>query len=220
MRPRKGSITPGGRATCWRATASLARPSPVTGSFEFKAASGVYTELQCGSYIPTSSWTPIKGRRRGLDGEPTKAFEPSRLVWATVMSRPAEDRAIVNVGVKPLALRFGAAARLRRPPRPTSAPPTSTAGSPLRPPPTGSGLGDKIRLIPFRCGPTVEHLRLVCLRARQPRRASVARSPREVRFINAYVRTYLGRGQTIDAQQSQSLTRRHRAGEPIYAPAG
>ena len=34
------------------------------------------------------------------DGEPTKAFEPSLFVWATVMSRPAEDRAIVDAGLK------------------------------------------------------------------------------------------------------------------------
>ena len=35
----------------------------------------------------------------GREGEPTKAFEPS-LVWATVMSRPAEDRANVDAGLK------------------------------------------------------------------------------------------------------------------------
>jgi hypothetical protein len=36
--------------------------------------------------------------RRNLDrdGAPTKAFEPSLYVWATMMSRPAEDRAIVD----------------------------------------------------------------------------------------------------------------------------
>jgi D-serine deaminase-like pyridoxal phosphate-dependent protein len=43
------------------------------------------------------------GRNRDRDGEPTKAFEPSLFVWATVMSRPAEDRAIVDAGLKALA---------------------------------------------------------------------------------------------------------------------
>ena len=62
-----------------------------TGSFEFEAASAVYTELQCGSYIFMDA---DYGRNRDRDGEPTKAFEPSLFVWATVMSRPAEDRAI------------------------------------------------------------------------------------------------------------------------------
>ena len=38
---------------------------------------------------------------------PTKAFEPSLLVWATVMSRPAGDRAIVDAGLKALAFDSG-----------------------------------------------------------------------------------------------------------------
>jgi D-serine deaminase-like pyridoxal phosphate-dependent protein len=71
-----------------------------TGTFEFEAASGVYTELQCGSYIFMDA---DYGRNLDRDGAPTKAFEPSLFVWATVMSRPAEDRAIVDAGLKALA---------------------------------------------------------------------------------------------------------------------
>jgi len=48
-----------------------------TGTFEFEAASGLYTELQCGSCIFMDA---DYGRNR--DGEPTKAFEPSLFVWA------------------------------------------------------------------------------------------------------------------------------------------
>ena len=75
-----------------------------TGTFEFEAASGVYTELQCGSYIFMAA---DYSRNRDRDGEPTKAFEPSLFVWATVMSRPAEDRAIVDAGLKALAFDSG-----------------------------------------------------------------------------------------------------------------
>jgi len=75
-----------------------------TGSFEFEAASGVYTELQCGSYIFMDA---DFGRNPDRDGAPTKAFEPSLFVWATVMSRPAEDRAIVDAGLKALAFDSG-----------------------------------------------------------------------------------------------------------------
>ncbi len=46
-------------------------------------------------------------RNRNRDGAPTKAFEPSLFVWATVMSRPAEDRAIVDAGLKALAFDSG-----------------------------------------------------------------------------------------------------------------
>ena len=95
-----------------------------TGSFEFEAASGVYTELQCGSYIFMDA---DYGRNRDRDGAPTKAFEPSLFVWATVMSRPAEDRAIVDAGLKALAFDSGPPLVCDEPAAPTSAPPTSTA---------------------------------------------------------------------------------------------
>jgi D-serine deaminase-like pyridoxal phosphate-dependent protein len=62
-----------------------------TGTFEFESASGVYTELQCGSYIFMDA---DYGRNLDRDGAPTKAFEPSLFVWATVMSRPTDDRAL------------------------------------------------------------------------------------------------------------------------------
>ena len=42
-------------------------------------------------------------RNRDRDGGPFKTFEPSLFVWATVMSRPAEDRTIVDAGLKALA---------------------------------------------------------------------------------------------------------------------
>ena len=86
---------PGAPPTCWRATASLC--STLTGvgigSFVFETGSGVYTELQCGSYIFMDA---NYGRNQDRDGAPTKSFEPSLFVWATVMSRPAEDRAIMS----------------------------------------------------------------------------------------------------------------------------
>ncbi len=53
-----------------------------TGTFEFKSASGVYTELQCGSYIFMDA---DYGRNLDRDGAPTKAFEPSLFVWTTVI---------------------------------------------------------------------------------------------------------------------------------------
>src|SRR5580704_13489607 len=87
------------------------------------------------------------GRNLNRDGAPTKAFEPSLFVWVTVMSRSAEDRAIVDAGLKSLAFDSG-------PPPASNAPPTSTASRDFgRHQP--AGLGDKIRLIPGHCDPTV-----------------------------------------------------------------
>src|ERR1051325_9961336 len=75
-----------------------------TGTFEFEAGSGVYTELQCGSYIFMDA---DYGRNLDQDGQPIRALEPSLFVWATVMSRPAEERAIVDAGLKALAFDSG-----------------------------------------------------------------------------------------------------------------
>jgi 3-hydroxy-D-aspartate aldolase len=48
--------------------------STVTGTFEFEAASGVYTELQCVSYIFMDA---DYGRNLDRDGGPIKDFEHS-----------------------------------------------------------------------------------------------------------------------------------------------
>jgi 3-hydroxy-D-aspartate aldolase len=121
-----------------------------TGGFEFEAASGLYTELQCGSYIFIDA-----DYARNRDREPTKAFEPSLFVWATVMSRPTGDRAIVDAGLKALAFDSGPllvcdepAATYERASDEHGRLAVSAATNRL-------GLGDKIRLIPGHCDPTV-----------------------------------------------------------------
>jgi 3-hydroxy-D-aspartate aldolase len=53
--------------------------------------------LQCGSDIFMDA---DYGRNFDRESAPTAAFEPSLFVWATVMSRPAEDRAIVDARLK------------------------------------------------------------------------------------------------------------------------
>jgi hypothetical protein len=52
-----------------------------TGTFEFESATGVYTELQCGSYIFRGA---DYDRNSDRDGAPTRAFEPSPFARATV----------------------------------------------------------------------------------------------------------------------------------------
>jgi Putative serine dehydratase domain len=107
-------------------------------------------------------------------GERIKAFEPSLYLWATVMSRPAGDRAIVDAGLEALAFDSGTplvcdepAATYERASDEHGRLAVSAATDRL-------GLGDKIRLIPGPPRPDCQSLRLVCLRARQPRRADLA----------------------------------------------
>ena len=98
------------------------------------------------------------GRNLDRDGAPTKAFEPSLYVWATVMSRPAQDRAIVDAGLKALAFDSGPplvcdepAATYERASDEHGRLAVSAATNRL-------GLGDKSRLIPGHCDPPVNPL--------------------------------------------------------------
>jgi 3-hydroxy-D-aspartate aldolase len=68
-----------------------------TGTFAIEAASGVYNELQVGSYVfMDTDYARIGGKTGGRYAE----FEHSLFVLATVMSVPAADRAIVDAGLK------------------------------------------------------------------------------------------------------------------------
>src|SRR5690606_2232361 len=65
-----------------------------TGSAEFDAASGVYTELQAGSYAF------MDGDYGANDWSGPLAFRHSLYLLTTVMSLPAPGRAVVDVGLK------------------------------------------------------------------------------------------------------------------------
>jgi 3-hydroxy-D-aspartate aldolase len=68
-----------------------------TGTFAFEAASGLWTELQAGSYVFMDT---EYARIERADGHSYDEFEHSLYVLATVMSVPALDRAIVDAGLK------------------------------------------------------------------------------------------------------------------------
>lgn len=131
-----------------------------TGTYLFEAASRVYDELQVGSYIfmdadyARNDWTE--------SGIPR--FEHSLFVWTTVMSRTRPDVAIVDAGLKASSVDSGM-------PRVADFPQAEFLkasdehgviqmnGSP------GFVLGDKIRLIPGHCDPTVNlYDHYVCVR--------------------------------------------------------
>jgi 3-hydroxy-D-aspartate aldolase len=123
-----------------------------TGSFEFETASGVYTELQCGSYVFMDA---DYGRNLDRNGSPTKAFEPSLFVWATVMSRPTEDRAIVDAGLKALAFDSGPPLVCDEPAATYERASDEHGRLGISGATNRLGLGDKIRLVPGHCDPTV-----------------------------------------------------------------
>jgi 3-hydroxy-D-aspartate aldolase len=71
-----------------------------TGTFAIEAESGVYNELQVGSYVFMDTDYARIGNK---DGGRYTAFEHSLFVLATVISAAAEDRAVVDAGLKSLS---------------------------------------------------------------------------------------------------------------------
>jgi D-serine deaminase-like pyridoxal phosphate-dependent protein len=68
-----------------------------TGTFRHEIASGLYTELQVGSYLFMDA---DYARNVGEDGKPVHEFEHALFVLATVISRPVPERAVVDAGLK------------------------------------------------------------------------------------------------------------------------
>jgi D-serine deaminase-like pyridoxal phosphate-dependent protein len=132
-----------------------------TGTYLLEAMSQVYTELQPGSYVFMDA---DYGRNLGEDDRPVHDFRHSLFVLATVMSRPVPFRAVVDAGLKahsvdsgmPLVVDVPGALYTRASDEHGVI--ELSEGSDLR-------LGQKVRLIPGHCDPTVNlHDWLVCCR--------------------------------------------------------
>jgi D-serine deaminase-like pyridoxal phosphate-dependent protein len=87
--------------------------------------------------------------------DPTTAFESSLFVWATVMSRPSEDRAIVDAGLKVLAFDSGMPLVCDEPAATYERASDEHGRLGISVCTNRLGLGDKIRLVPGHCDPTV-----------------------------------------------------------------
>lgn len=123
-----------------------------TGSYPFEAASGVYNELQCGSYIFMDA---DYARNLGADGQQTSEFRHSLFVYTTVMSRTRPDTLVVDAGLKALSIDSGMpAVRGVRGLMYTAA---SDEHGKLEVLDSGTAftLGEKLMLIPGHCDPTV-----------------------------------------------------------------
>lgn len=130
-----------------------------TGTFLFEQASGVYNEVQPGSYV----FMDADYGRNDWQGFPR--FAQSLYVWTTVMSAPAAGRVVVDAGLKAHSVDSGMPLVSDRPGvRYTNASDEHgvlqiDAGA------SAPRLGDKLRLIPGHCDPTVNlYDWLVCLR--------------------------------------------------------
>jgi 3-hydroxy-D-aspartate aldolase len=119
-----------------------------TGSYRWEAASGVYNEVQAGSYC-------FMDVEYGLvEGFP-REFRQSLFVLASVMSHPARDRAVVDAGLKALSVDKGmprvhglADVEFLRASDEHGVLRLGVNARPL-------GLGDRVWLIPGHCDPTI-----------------------------------------------------------------
>jgi 3-hydroxy-D-aspartate aldolase len=132
-----------------------------TGTYPFDAASGVYTEIQPGSYIFMDA---DYGRNLDEDGQPVRSFEQSLFVLTTVMSHPAPGRAVVDAGVKAHSVDAGMPL-VRGVPGARHTRASDEHGVIELDGPGTLSIGQKIRLVPGHCDPTVNlHEWFVCFR--------------------------------------------------------
>jgi D-serine deaminase-like pyridoxal phosphate-dependent protein len=123
-----------------------------TGSYENEAASGVYDELQCGSYIFMDA---DYARNKREDGGPFDAYDHALFVYATVMSKPTPDRAVVDAGLKAFSVDSGMPMPWRLPGAVYHRPSDEHGVLDLTACKQEVRRGGRVLLVPGHCDPTV-----------------------------------------------------------------
>jgi 3-hydroxy-D-aspartate aldolase len=120
-----------------------------TGTYPLEAASGVFNELQCGSYIFMDA-----DYNRVLDpgGKPMGAFDNALFILTSVMSHVKNDRAIVDAGLKVQSVDSGMPVVSGR--TDVEYLKCSDEHGVVADPACALKVGDKLRLIPGHCDPT------------------------------------------------------------------
>ncbi len=122
-----------------------------TGTFALEAGSGVFTEIQAGSYCFMDA---DYARNLRDDGSPVDTFRHALFVLATVMSAPRPGIAVLDAGHKAVPVDSGMPVVWQRPGwRYTGA---SDEHGKLEGDGAALHLGEKLRLIPGHCDPTVD----------------------------------------------------------------
>ncbi len=123
-----------------------------TGSFRFEIETGVYGELQCGSYVFMDA---DYARNLNARGDAKPEFEHSLFVWTTVMSRPNEERAVVDAGLKAYSTDSGMPTVAGFPDATLDRASDEHGRIMLKTPTNALRVGDRVRLIPGHCDPTI-----------------------------------------------------------------
>ena len=123
-----------------------------TGTFELEAASGVWNELQPGSYAFMDA---DYGRNSRDPAARVPPFAQALFVYATVMSLPVPERAVVDAGHKALSNDSGPAMPWAMPGAVYKRPSDEHGVLDLSASAVRPALGDKVLLVPGHCDPTV-----------------------------------------------------------------
>lgn len=130
-----------------------------TGTFWHERDSGVYNELQVGSYVFMD-----QDYGNNQHGEGDVVFEHALFVRTTVMSRPTADRAVVDAGLKASSVDSGLPTVWQRPGL-RYAKAADEHGVIMTLDAAALSLGDTLMLVPGHCDPTVNlYDELVCVR--------------------------------------------------------
>ncbi|WP_137699401.1 DSD1 family PLP-dependent enzyme [Marimonas lutisalis] len=122
-----------------------------TGSYPFETQSGLYTELQCGSYAFMDA---DYGRIRGANGERIDAgeWENALFVLSAVMSHVKPHQAVVDAGLKVMTFESGLPLVFGR--DDVSYRGASDEHGVVDDPGGVLKVGDRLRLVPGHCDPT------------------------------------------------------------------
>jgi len=131
-----------------------------TGTYLFEAVSGVYHELQAGSYI----FMDVDYAKNDWTESGIPRFEHSLFVWTTVMSKPSATHAVVDAGLKASSVDSGMP-RVAEVEGAEYVKISDEHGVLKLDSRARLVLGDKLKLIPGHCDPTVNlYDHYVCVR--------------------------------------------------------
>ena len=123
-----------------------------TGTYRIEGSSGVWNELQAGSYLfMDTDYARIGDNRGGRYSD----FAHSLFVLATVMSVPATDRAIVDAGLKSYSAEKGPPWVHGRDDIEVTGVSDEHGRLQLAPASKKLRIGDQVMLIPGHCDPTI-----------------------------------------------------------------
>lgn len=131
-----------------------------SGSFMFEIASGAYDEIQPGSFIFMDA-----DYAKNEWAAPLPRFRHALFVLATVMSRPAPERAVVDAGLKASSVDSGLPIVWERPGLTFTRASDEHGVIEIAAGAAAPSLGEKLLLVPGHCDPTVNlHDWYVCVR--------------------------------------------------------